>query len=94
MDLLNIEEVASFMRCSSSTIRRRIAEARKGNSTFPLPIHGDRKRGLWRKDDIEIWSEVPSSNTCHIESPSVRNRHIEVTRNQLRELGIKISDHK
>ena len=62
MTLLNINEVASLLRCSRSTIYRWMAETRKGNSTFPLPITGKRKRGLWHKEDIEAWSNCPQSN--------------------------------
>jgi len=92
MTLLNICEVAKYMRCSVNTIRRRIADARKGESTFPLPIHGSRKRGLWRQEDIELWSEAPPPDAHCIESPTVRNRRLENTRKQLRKLGLKFGD--
>ena len=96
MSTLFIEDVASYMRCSHSTVRRRIAEARAGNSTFPLPIHGEHKRGLWRKEDIENWSEAQSSNIPKIDGPSICNQKqdIEFIRKQLRELGINIKGTK
>ena len=61
MKLLNIREVATLLGCSISTIRRRIAAARLGTSTFPLPVHGCRKKGLWRREEIETWKEKQTS---------------------------------
>ena len=95
MKLLTIEEVASITRCSVSTIRRRIAETRRGQSTFPLPIHGFHKRGLWRQDDIELWQETPPPNVPYIESPAIKNKRLEIARNRLRkEFGLTFGDRE
>jgi len=92
MKLVNIQEVSSITRCSISTIRRRIADSRKGLSTFPLPIHGGRKKGLWRQDDVLMWNEAlpDTPKVPYIESPTVRNLRLINVHNRLLEYGIKI----
>ena len=95
MTLLTIEEVSSITRCSVSTVRRRIADARKGLSTFPLSIHGDRKRGLWRLDDIELWNESPSPDMPNVpyDTPTTRQRRLKAIHNELLEkYNIKVGD--
>jgi predicted DNA-binding transcriptional regulator AlpA len=94
MNLVNIKEAASIMRCSVSTIDRRTADARAGKSSFPLPIHGNRKRRLWRKDDIEMWNEaLPDIPNVPCETPATRQRHLKSIHNELREkFGITIGD--
>jgi len=93
MKLVNIGEVADLMRSSVSTIRRRLAAARSGESSFPLPIFGNKKKALWRQDDILTWNEsLPDTPNVPNDTPATRQRRIEITRNQLRELGIKIGD--
>jgi predicted DNA-binding transcriptional regulator AlpA len=93
MKLVNIEDVAILMGCSVPTIRRRMADARAGKSSFPLPIHGSRKRGLWRKDDIEMWSEAsPDTPSVPCETPATRQRHLKIIHNELREkFGVEIN---
>lgn len=88
MRLLTIDEVAQSMRCSVSTIRRRLNAAREGKSTFPLPIHGDNKRGLWREEDVETWQES-KPELPQIESPAIKDRRLKIIHHQLEQLGIK-----
>ena len=57
MKLLTIQEVADIMRISVSTVRRRVTDARKGKSSFVLPIHGKGKKCLWRADTVLMWNE-------------------------------------
>ena len=93
MSLLTIQEVSQITRCSVSTIRRRISDARAGKSSFPLPIHGDKKRGLWRADDIELWNESPQPNTPNVpyETPATKQRHLKIIHNELLErYGINV----
>jgi len=57
-DLLSIQEVCQFYGLSEQTIRRRIRESREGVGSFPKPIFGFGRRGLWHREDIENWSET------------------------------------
>ena len=57
-DLFTIQEVCQYYGLSEQTIRRRIRESREGTGSFPKPIFGFGKRGLWHREDIENWSET------------------------------------
>jgi predicted DNA-binding transcriptional regulator AlpA len=59
-DLFTIQEVCRYYGLSEQTIRRRIKEARAGNSSFPSPIFGYGRKALWHREDIENWSETES----------------------------------
>ena len=73
MQLLNIQDVADVMRISVSTVRRRVTDARKGKSSFVLPIHGKGKKCMWRADAVLMWNEdVPEVPHCS-ESASVKD---------------------
>lgn len=63
MRLLKIREVAALLRCSVPTVRRRLAEARRGERLFPLPITKPNEHALWKEQDIENWTENPSVDT-------------------------------
>ena len=94
--LLNIQEVADELQVSVSTIRRRIAESRKGLSTFPASVFGQNRKGLWRKEDIEIWCENTPSvpNVPHVESPAAVKARLKAVRNDLlREFGIDLTSN-
>ena len=91
MDVFNTKQVCYFMKISPSTVSRRVAESRKGNSTFPLPIHGSHKKRLWRAEDIISWSEEES--TVHHESPTDQERRLKAVHEELlKEFGIKVGD--
>jgi len=93
MDLLNLKQVCSIMQISPSTVYRRVADSRMGISTFPLPIHGSRKKRLWKADDIMFWSEdMPE---IHRESPASQKRHLKAVHKELlKEFGIKVGDEE
>ena len=89
----NIQEVANYFQVSISTIRRRRAESIKGLSSFPAPVFGQNRKGLWRKEDLELWVEGGQdvSNVPHIESPAAIKRRLKAVHNDLlREFGMKI----
>jgi predicted DNA-binding transcriptional regulator AlpA len=75
MNLLNISEVAEMLRCSVATIRRRLAEARRGERRFPLPVNKWKEHNLWRAVDIENWTENPiQSKTETTKQTAARQR--------------------
>ena len=57
-DLFTIQEVCQYYGLSEQTIRRRIRESREGAGSFPRPIFGYGRKALWRRSDIENWSET------------------------------------
>ena len=57
-DLMNIQEVCQYYGLSEQTIRRRIRESKLGCSSFPRPITGYSRKALWRRTDIEDWTET------------------------------------
>jgi len=59
---LKISEVAELLRCSVPTVRRWLAEARRGERLFPLPLNQPRSQNLWRREDIENWTENPAKS--------------------------------
>jgi predicted DNA-binding transcriptional regulator AlpA len=54
-EILLINEVAERLRVSTSTVNRWLGQARKGESTFPLPISVGGGKGRWLLSDIERW---------------------------------------
>ena len=57
-DLLNIQDVCKFYGLSEQTIRRRIKDSKEGISSFPRPIFGYGRKALWRRSEIENWTET------------------------------------
>jgi len=54
-EIMNLPEVAHMMRLSTSTIRLRLTERRKGKCDFPAPISGYRERLAWLRSEIESY---------------------------------------
>ena len=54
-EILLINEVAERLRVSQSTVRRWLEQARKGESTFPLPISAIGGKGRWLAESIDQW---------------------------------------
>jgi len=57
-DLFSIQDICQYFGLSEQTIRRRIRESREGTGSFPKPIFGYGKRGLWHREQIENWKET------------------------------------
>jgi predicted DNA-binding transcriptional regulator AlpA len=89
--LLTLKEVCSVMKISPSTIKRRVNDAREGKSSFPLPIHGKGKKGLWVAEEINGWKEIPP-NVPNIKSPAAQKQEIENDLDRLRAMGMKIGE--
>ncbi|MDR2116292.1 MAG: helix-turn-helix domain-containing protein [Planctomycetaceae bacterium] len=88
---LKINEVAELLRCSVATIRRRLAEARRGECRFPLPITKPYGHALWRSDEILDYTEnqsIPSKRETSKER--ILRRRAEVA--GLARHGIVVTD--
>ena len=44
--LWTLRQVCDYLKLSECSVRRRIAEARRGVSTFPLPVQGKKREKL------------------------------------------------
>jgi len=95
MKLLSITQLSNAMSLSVSTVRRRVTAARKGKSTFPLPIHGKGKKCLWRADDVLTWNEE-AAVVPHIENHAAINPLLEKYNqpiNRVHVFGMELSDN-
>jgi transposase len=63
IQVIKIDEVAEMLRCSIPTIRRWLAEARRGERLFPLPLNQPNSQNLWKLEDIENWTENSADKT-------------------------------
>jgi len=88
-ELMNIKEVAAFFQVSESTIRRRLRERKHGDGSFPVPVFGFGRIARWRRADIENWNEV-EPEIITVETPTQRNRKVELAQQGLASLGIKV----
>jgi len=52
-----IQQICDFYGLSEQTIRRRIRDAKAKKSSFPKPVFGYGRKGLWHAEDIINWSE-------------------------------------
>ena len=87
MQVVKIDEVAELLRCSVPTIRRRLAEARRGECLFPLPLNKPCGQNLWRLEDIENWTEnppkKPAKKTKHQDNVQCRSEIVGLERHGL-----------
>jgi len=66
--LLVTEEILSICRISRPTLDRYVSLARRGLSSFPLPIQsGIKRKRLWNIADIEQWLQ------CHKLPPQIKS---------------------
>ena len=89
LELWCIKQVADYFCVSVSTIRRRLRERKSGDGSFPIPAFGFNRIARWRRADIENWSEV-EPEIITVETPTQRNRKVELAQQGLASLGIKV----
>ena len=70
--ILLIHEVAERLRVSTSTISRWLGQARRGQSTFPLPISATGGKGRWMSADIDRWLALQSAATIPMPAKTKR----------------------
>ncbi len=86
--LMTLREVCDYVRCSETTVRRWIAEARHGAGTFPLPVQ-ERKGGrlLFDPQALAHWAnarpatpqQTPPLGSSKREQPD-KKRRLELAR--------------
>ncbi len=87
-ELLDIKEVAAYLRCSVDTIWRRMKERREGKGNFPLPITPPGKKNFWNRIDVESWNAngLPTMSPTPAQLAAKRR----ITKNRFARLGIHI----
>ena len=75
--LITLRELQLSLQISEATLRRYLAEARRGVGDFPLPVSKPKRKLLWNPADIERWIGCHSQPTLpDIETASQRlKRH-------------------
>lgn len=87
-ELMDIKEVAAYLRCSVDTIWRRMKDRREGNGNFPLPITPPGKKNFWNRIDIESWN-ANGTPEMPLTPAQVDAKH-RITKNRFAKLGIHV----
>jgi len=94
--VLLIDEVATLLRISQSTIYRLIADSRAGRSNFPVPISRRKGKNRWLASDIERYlasqsaSKVPVNFVSPAKKQKEHQRRQDAAKAALARHGIKI----
>ena len=86
-DLWDVHDVCQYFGIGESTLRKRLKEARIGQSRFVTPIFGWGKRALWRADDIRNWNES-DPDTRLVDSSTIRTKTLQQDRKALQKMGV------
>ena len=92
--ILFIPEVAERLRVSIGTVNRLLAQRRKGEGHFPLPLSGAKCKGRWLASDVDKYIESLSSVNIPVHVPTVKQqkqnyqKRQEAARKILRQHGI------
>lgn len=83
--LMTFKEVCKYFGMSAASLRRLIARRKRGESSFPAPILGWNRRGLWRRSDIEHWTETETfAPSPKVESSENQSKRLERDRDDLK----------
>jgi len=91
--LLTIQDLIPLLRVSEPTLRRWLAETRKGTGNFPKPINGFKRKLLFHPDEIERWAGCRQQSTpvAKIESVAARQRRHNAALSSLRSKGVNVT---
>jgi len=88
--LLTLQDLLPILRVSEATLRRWLAETRKGMGNFPKPINGFKRKLLFHPDEIERWMNSGQSPPPVIESSSQRKKRHAAACLALQKHGINV----
>jgi len=60
-DFFNFQELRQHFGLSEQTLRREIKKAKSGQSSFPAPVFGHNRKGLWARSAVANWVESQSN---------------------------------
>jgi predicted DNA-binding transcriptional regulator AlpA len=91
--LLTILDLVNLLRVSESTLRRWIAESRRGLNSFPKPVNGFKRKLLWHPVDIELWMTAGRQQqpVPNFGSPTERKKRHTAAMSRLQSKGVKIA---
>jgi predicted DNA-binding transcriptional regulator AlpA len=70
-EILLLPEVSERLRVSTATVNRLLAQRRKGEGTFPLPLSSFKGKGRWLASDVDGYIE--SLSDCNVVSVPVKS---------------------
>ena len=92
--ILFLPEVAERLRLSPGTVNRLLAQRRKGEGHFPLPLSGTKCKGRWLASDVDKYIESLASINIPVQVQTVKQqkqnyqKRQEAARKILRQHGI------
>ena len=91
--LLTLQDLLPLLKVSEPTLRRWLAETRKGTGSFPMPINGFKRKLLFHPDEIERWAGCRQQSTpvAKIESATQRTKRNNAALNRLRSKGVNVA---
>jgi len=88
--LLTLQDLIAILQVSEPTIRRWLAESRKGTGSFPKSVNGYKRKLLFRPEDIEVWAAAGRPPPVAIESASSRAKRNDAAMSALRKKGVGV----
>ena len=92
--LLTLQDLLPLLKVSEPTIRRWLAETRKGTGSFPMPINGFKRKLLFHPDEIERWAGCRQQPTPVFESASQRSKRHTAAMKALEKKGVCIKQQE
>ena len=84
-EILLLPEVAERLRLSVASVNRLLAQRRRGEGTFPLPLSTFKGKGRWRAKDVDDYIESLSDcNVINVPVKSEKQRAREFIERQKR----------
>ena len=94
--LLTFRDLLAILQISEPTLRRWIAEARRGTGNFIKPVAGFKRKLLFRPEDFERWMKCHQQSTPvpNIESPTQRAKRHTAAMKSLANKGVVLPSQK
>ena len=73
-EILLLPEVAERLRVSTATVNRLLAQRRRGEGFFPLPLSTFRGKGRWLASDVDAYIESLSGCNTASSVPAKSDR--------------------
>jgi predicted DNA-binding transcriptional regulator AlpA len=91
--LLTLRDLLPLLQVSEATIRRWLAETRRGAGNFPKPVNGFKRKLLFRPEDIESWAAAGRQQqpVRNIETASQRSKRHATALDRLRAKGVSVT---
>ena len=93
--LLTLRDLLPILQVSEPTIRRWLAEARRGTGNFPKPINGFKRKLLFHPAEIERWAGCQQQPPpVAFESTTQRKKRHAAAMESLSRMGVNIKPNQ